>query len=141
MKQLVFESVHDVPHSLCGELEAASFGPNEMLYKSFREIKYEKAPQDGIVVVNMLEKSVVGWGILIKYDHYGKNACNMLMLYVHSRHRNNGIGKSIVKRLLSYTNNEVLVWPTKSSGGNAGFFSKVQDHKLISAYNGAKNIS
>lgn len=130
MRQIIYESIHDVPHSICSDLETASFGSEGLLYRYFSNIKFQGHPQDGIIVVGTIHNTFVGWGALYNFCDYFLRADYTLMLYVHETFRKKGYGTQLANSLLPYADSSVLVWNNITSGGAGGFFTKLNNPKL-----------
>lgn len=141
-----YNSVHDVPYHLCEELEKASFGCDGLLYKSFREIKFEGIPRDGAVVIYSNKSHILGWGILLNY-YVLLDYCDVdpefdytMMLFVHKPHRKRSIGRRIATELLKNANGEVFVWLSKDSGDQVGFFHRLNHPKIIKSVKNRQKV-
>lgn len=129
IQQEVFNPSFRVPREWIPRLMDLTYRDGGLLFKHLITIENGINP-GGLIVIAKNEKLILGWAMLSIGSLFVDDVDYTCNIFVDKKYRKRGIGRQLFNTVLSNSSGSIIVFPSRDSGGEKGFFSRVPTNRL-----------
>lgn len=130
IQQHLFNPSCNVPHNWIPSLLKLAYPKGEGIMAPYLLEIQNGIQHGGLMAVARYDNNFIGLGMLTFGSWFVDDVDYTGNVFVDSRYRRKGIGRMLFNMLLANSRGSVVIFPSRESGGENGFFSKVNTSRL-----------